>query len=102
MRKLASVALVAALGIGAAALSKPADAGVAFGVGIGLPGVVVAPPAVGAPVISAGYYPGYYGYYGPGWRGGYRGWGPGWYGHGGYGYGHGYGHGGYGHGGWHR
>src|ERR1700691_2724435 len=61
MRTFTSLALVAALGLGAAALSKPADAGVVVGVGVGLPGVAVGvpAPAVGAvPVVYPGgaYY----------------------------------------------
>ena len=80
MRTFTSLALVAALGLGAATLSKPAEAGVV--VGIGLPGVAVGLPApVVAPVPVV--YPGYYRYphvypgWGPGWRYGYggrRGW----------------------------
>ena len=41
MRTFTSLALIAALGLGAATLSKPADAGVVVGVGVGLPGVAV-------------------------------------------------------------
>ena len=70
MRIFTSLALVAALGLGAATLSKPAEAGVV--VGVGLPGVAVGVPApVVAPVPVV--YPGW----GPGWRygyGGHRGW----------------------------
>ena len=76
MRTFTSLALVAALGLGAATLSKPAEAGVV--VGIGLPGVAVGLPApLVAPVPVV--YPVYYRYphvY-PGWRygyGGHRGW----------------------------
>jgi hypothetical protein len=81
MRTFTSLALVAALGLGAATLSKPAEAGVV--VGVGLPGVAVGVPApLVAPVPVV--YPGYYRYphvvypgWGPGWRygyGGHRGW----------------------------
>ena len=89
MRKLASLALVAAVGFGAATLSKPADAGVVVGVGVGLP-VPVAAPYVAYPPVAVGYYPGFYHYpryYGPG----FARWGYGWHG-GGYrgGYGGGY------------
>lgn len=84
MRKLASLALVAALSVGAATLSKPADAGVVVGFGVGLPVPVAAPPVVAYPSVAVGYYPGFYRYpryYGPGFarwgygwhRGGYRG-----------------------------
>jgi hypothetical protein len=83
MRKFASLALVAALGLGAATLSKPADAGVVVGVGVGLPGAaVVAPAAVAYPPYGVGYYPGAYGryphYYRPGYWHGY-GWGYGYH-----------------------
>jgi hypothetical protein len=86
MRKLASLALVAALGIGAATFSKPADAGVVVGVGVGLPVPVAAPAVAAYPPVAVGYYPGfnrYPRYYGPGYaRWGY-GWHRGWYrGHG--------------------
>src|SRR5580698_10024675 len=77
MRSFTSLALVAALGLGAATLSKPADAGVVFGVGVGLPGVAVGVPApvvAPMPVVYRGYYPHVY----PGWRYGY-GWRRGWY-----------------------
>ncbi len=62
MRTFTSLALVAALGLGAATLSKPADAGVVVGVGVGLPGVAVA--ALPAPVVASlpVVYPGYYRY----------------------------------------
>jgi hypothetical protein len=69
MRNLASVTLVAVLGISAAALSTPADAPVFVGVGIGVPGVaVVAPPVIAYPPLAVGAYPapfryGYPGYY---------------------------------------
>jgi hypothetical protein len=56
MRTFTSLALVAALGLGAATLSKPADAGV----------VVVAP----VPVVYPGYHR--YPHVVPGWRYGYR------------------------------
>jgi hypothetical protein len=82
MRKFTSLALIAALGLGAAALSKPADAAVAVGVGVGLPGVAVVAPPVVAPAPLGVYYryprfsPGWYG----GWRHGYGyGWHRGWY-----------------------
>jgi hypothetical protein len=76
MRTFTSLALVAALGLGAAAVSKPADAGVV--VGVGLPGVAVGVSAPGAvPVVyPAGAYYRYPHAY-PGWRygyGGHRGW----------------------------
>jgi hypothetical protein len=71
MRTFTSLALVAALGLGAATLSKPADAGVV--VGVGLPGVAVGVPA---PVVYPGYYR--YPHVYPGWRYGY-GWHRGWY-----------------------
>ena len=81
MRKFTSLALVAFLGLGAAALSRPAEAGVVVGVGVGLPGVAVGVPApvVGAvPVVyPAGAYYRYPHAY-PGWRYGY-GWHRGWY-----------------------
>jgi hypothetical protein len=67
MRTFTSLALIAALGLGAATLSKPADAGVV--VGVGLPGIAVGVPApVVAPLPVV--YPGYYGH-GYGWH---RGW----------------------------
>jgi hypothetical protein len=91
MRTFTSLALVAALGLGAATLSKPADAGVVVGVDAGLPGVAVSVPALGVaplPVVYRGYYRYPHGY--PGWR----------YGYGrGYGYGYGWHRGGY-HGRW--
>ena len=77
MRKLASLALVAALSVGAATLSKPADAGVAVGVSVGLPVLVAAPAVLAYPPVAVGYYPGFYRYpryYGPG----YGRWGYGW------------------------
>jgi hypothetical protein len=76
MRTFTSLALVAALGLGAATLSKPADAGVV--VGVGLPGVAVGVPGPAVaplPVVYRGYYR--YPLY-PGWRHGY-GWHRGWY-----------------------
>ena len=87
MRKLASLALVAALGLGAATLSQPADARVVVGVGVGLPGVVIAPPVVGYAPYGVGYHPGDYWRYPHYARRGY------WHG---WGYGGGYHHGGYG------
>jgi hypothetical protein len=81
MRKLASLALVAALGLGAATLSKPADAGVVVGVGLGLPVPVAAPALTAYPAVGIGYRPGYYyhypRYYGPGYA--RLGWGYGWH-----------------------
>jgi hypothetical protein len=60
------LALVAAVGLGAAALSKPADAGVVVGVGP-------------VPVVYRGAYYRYpHVYVYPGWRYGY-GWHRGWY-----------------------
>ncbi|MGD0501320.1 MAG: hypothetical protein ABSD02_01145 [Steroidobacteraceae bacterium] len=84
MRKLASFALIAALGVSTVALSVPAEAGVV--VGVGLPGVVVAPgvaPGVGYPAV--GVYTAYYGRYYPHrfWYPGVR-YGYGYYHHGGY------------------
>jgi hypothetical protein len=81
MRKLASFALVAALGVAAVTLSKPADAGVVVGVGVGLPVPVAAPAAVAYPPVAVGYYPGYYRYgYPRYWYPGPRvGWGYGWH-----------------------
>lgn len=73
MRAFTSLALVAALGLGAATLSKPADAAAVVHVGVGLPGLAVSAPVV-APVMYAGaaLYPYYRGprFY-PGWRYGY-------------------------------
>ena len=66
MRKLASFALVAAVGLSAAALAGPADAGVV--VEVGVPRVVVAPPSVavyGPSAVAVGAFPGYYGRYYP-------------------------------------
>jgi hypothetical protein len=92
MHKLAALAMTAALGIAGMGYTKPAEARVYVGVGIGLPGVaLVAPPVVAAYPPALGVYaPYYYGrpyYYGYG-RVGY-----GFRGYGGYGYGvRGYGH----------
>jgi hypothetical protein len=61
MRTFTSLALVTALGLGAVALSRPADAGVVVGVGA-------------VPVATYYRYPHAY----PGWRYGY-GWHRGWY-----------------------
>ena len=82
MRKLAPLALIACIGLAAAVLSVPAEAGAYVGIGVGVPGVVVAPPVVAYPSVYVGpryYYPGYvrygygYGYGGPyGHRWGYR------------------------------
>ena len=75
MRTFTSLALIAALGLGAATLSKPADAGVV--VGVGLPGIAVGVPApIVAPLPVV--YPGYY-RYPHGWRYGYYGHGYGWH-----------------------
>jgi hypothetical protein len=102
MHKFAALALTAALGIAGMGYTKPAEARVFVGVGIGLPGVYAYPP-VG---VYAPYYPYYYGPgytrfgYGYGFRGGYGGFRGGYGGfHGGYGgFRGGYGgfHGGYG------
>jgi hypothetical protein len=64
MNKLASLALIGALGAGVAGLSAPANAGIV--VGVGAPGVVVVPPIVNVtpypPVgVSVGVYPAFYG-----------------------------------------
>src|SRR5580698_6922317 len=81
MRTFTSLALVAALGLGAATLGKPADAAVAVGVGVGLPGVAVgvpAPAVAPVPVVYRGYYR--YPHVYPRWRYGYGyGWRRGWY-----------------------
>jgi hypothetical protein len=89
MHKLAALALTAVLGIAGMGYTKPAEARVYVGVGIGLPGIaLVAPPvyAYAYPPAVGVYAPYYYGrpyYYGPGFvRHGY--------GFRGY-YGHGYG-----------
>jgi hypothetical protein len=93
MQKLAALAITAALGIAGMGYTKPAEARVYVGVGIGLPGVappvVAYPPAVG---VYAPYYYGYgrpYPYYYGRFGYGFRGYG---YGHGvhGYGYAHGF------------
>ena len=55
VRKLASIALGVALGFCAAGLSSRAEAAVVVGVGIGLPGVVVAPPMIAYPPLPALY-----------------------------------------------
>jgi hypothetical protein len=57
MRKLATLGLTVGLGLAAAAMSLPASAGVY--VGVGVPEVVVAPPAVAFPVYYYGphYFP---------------------------------------------
>ena len=79
MHKFAALALTAAVGIAGMGYTKPAEARVFVGVGIGLPGVYAYPP-VG---VYAPYYPYYYGpgyaRFGYGFRGGYGGF------HGGYG-----------------
>jgi len=81
MRKLATAALLACVGLATATISRPASAGVSVDVAVPLPGVIVAPP-----VVRYGYGPGYYragprffypGYvrgvpYGYGFRYGYR------------------------------
>jgi hypothetical protein len=83
MRKLASFALAAAVGLSAAALAVPADAAVV--VGVGVPGVVLAPPvaAYAPPAVYPAYYGRYYPhrFFYPGPRFGY---GAGFYHHGGY------------------
>jgi hypothetical protein len=89
MHKLAALVMSAALGIAGMGYTKPAEARVYVGVGIGLPGVaLVAPPVVAYPPALGVYAPYYYGrpyYYGYG-RVGY-----GFRGYGGYGVrGHGY------------
>ena len=61
MHKLAAFALAAALGIAAIGYAKPADAGVVVGVGIGLPGVALAPPVYAYPPAVGIYAPYYYG-----------------------------------------
>ena len=95
MHKLAALAITAALGIAGMGYTKPAEARVYVGVGIGLPGVaLVAPPVVAYPpafgvyapyYYGRPYYPYYYGRFGYGFRG---------YGYGhvahGYGYAHGF------------
>jgi hypothetical protein len=65
MRNFASLALVAALGLGAAMLSKPADAAVVVGVGVGYhPGPYWRYPHY--------VHPGYWHGYGYGWGYGYH------------------------------
>lgn len=76
MRTFTSLALVAALGLGAATLSKPADAGVVVGVG------VPAPAVAALPVAYRGYYRYPHAY--PRWSAGWRGYGYGWHRGGGY------------------
>jgi hypothetical protein len=68
MSKFAALALVGTLGIAGIGNPKPAEAGVVVGVGIGLPGVAVAPPVFAYPP-AVGVYPYYYGrpyFYRPG------------------------------------
>jgi hypothetical protein len=67
MRKLATLGLTVGLGLAAAGMSLPASAGVY--VGVGVPGVVVAPPAVTFPGYYYGphYYPYGYARFGYGW-----------------------------------
>jgi hypothetical protein len=91
MRKSACFALIGALGVAAAALSAPADAGVV--VGVGVPGVVLAPPVVPVaypPIgvsagVPVGVYPAFYGHryphrvFYPGVRFGYGYYHHGWY-----------------------
>jgi hypothetical protein len=88
MHKLAALAITAALGIAGMGYTKPAEARVYVGVGIGLP-VVAYPPGVGvyAPYYYGRPYPSYYyGRFGYGFRGyGFHG-----YGVHGYGYAHGF------------
>jgi hypothetical protein len=80
MNKFAALALAGALGVAGVGSAKPAEAGVVVGVGIGLPGVAVAPPVVAYPPV-VGVYPYYYGrpyFYRPGFIGygyGFRGYG---------------------------
>jgi hypothetical protein len=86
MIKVATIALGATLGLAALAHSQPAAAGVYVGVGVAVPGVVVAAPVVpvprvvvAPPVVAVGpapvypyYVPGGYARYGwghPYWRG---------------------------------
>ena len=62
MHKLAALAITAALGIAAMGYTKPAEARVYVGVGIGLPGVALAaPPVVAYPPAVGVYAPYYYG-----------------------------------------
>ena len=94
MHKFAALALTAALGVAGLGYAKSADAGVVVGVGVGLPGAVVAPPYYAYPPaigVYAPYYRGWPYYYGPGYYGpGYARFG---YGFRGYGFGYGYAHG---------
>jgi hypothetical protein len=95
MHKLAALALTSVLGIAATGYTKPAEARVYVGVGIGLPGVALVAPPVYASPPAVGVYAPYY-YYGRPFSYGPRYYGPGFarygYGlHGGYGF-HGYGH----------
>jgi|HubBroStandDraft_5_1064220.scaffolds.fasta_scaffold1482992_1 hypothetical protein len=79
MYKLAALAMTAALGIAGMGYTRPAEARVYVGVGIGLPGVaLVAPPVVAYPsavgvyapyYYGRPYYPYYYGRFGYGFRG---------------------------------
>jgi len=71
MHKLAALALTAVLGVVGMAYAKQAEARVYVGVGIGLPGVTLAPPIAYAPGLYAPYYYGRPYYYGPGFRYGY-------------------------------
>jgi hypothetical protein len=93
MHKFAAIALTAALGLAGMGYAKSADAGVVVGVGVGLPGVVVAPPAYAYPPavgVYAPYYRGWPYYYGRGFYGpGYARFGYGFRGGYGFGYGHG-------------
>jgi hypothetical protein len=76
VHKLAAIALMAILGIAGMGYTKPAEARVYVGVGIGLPGGALAPPPYAYPPIVGVYapyyyygHPYYYGrpyYYGPG------------------------------------
>jgi hypothetical protein len=97
MHKIAALALTAVLGVAAMGYTKPAEAHVYVGVGIGLPGVALAAPPVYAYPPVVGVYPPYYYYGSPYYYGRPYYYGPGIvrYGYGFHGY---YGHGGYGHG----
>jgi hypothetical protein len=66
MHKLAAIALMAILGIAGMGYTKPAEARVYVGVGIGLPGVALAPPPYAYPPTVG--FRGYYGGYGRRWR----------------------------------
>jgi len=107
MVKFAALALAGSLGLAGLGMSSVAAAGPVISVGVGVPGVAVVayPGAVRAPAYYYGVAPYYYpyvgfglgyGFYGPGFRGGYAY--RGGYGfRGGYGYRGGYGfHAGYG------